>query len=126
MKKTINTDAAPQAIGPYSQGILVGDTLYLSGQIAIDPSTTRIESNDPADQTRRVIENLRSVLEAAGMKLENVVKTTVYLANLEDFGAVNEVYSEYFGDYPPARATVEVSKLPLGARVEIEAIARNQ
>jgi len=123
MKKIIKTDKAPKAIGPYSQGVLSGDTLFLAGQIAIDPESGRIEVEDPAGQTRRVIENLRAVLEEAGMGLENVVKTTIYLTSLENFGIVNEVYSEFFRESAPARATVEVAKLPLGALVEIEAIA---
>jgi 2-iminobutanoate/2-iminopropanoate deaminase len=123
MKKIISTDKAPKAIGPYSQGVLSGDTLFLAGQIAIDPESGRIEVEDPAGQTRRVIENLRAVLQAAGMGLENVVKTTIYLTSMENFRIVNEVYSEFFSDSAPARATVEVAKLPLGALVEIEAIA---
>lgn len=124
MKSVIRTKRAPGAIGPYSQAVMAGDTLYVSGQIAINPATGKIESNDAAGQARRVLENMKAILEDAGMSLENVVKTTIYLASLDDFAAVNAVYGGFFEHDPPARATVEVSRLPLGALVEIEATAQ--
>jgi len=124
MKKAITTDRAPRAIGPYSQAVDCGDFVFLSGQIAIDPATGKLEGGDAAAQTRRVMENLGAVLAAAGLDFKNVVKTTVYLASLDDFQAVGAVYGEYFPEDPPARATVEVSRLPLGALVEIEAVAK--
>jgi 2-iminobutanoate/2-iminopropanoate deaminase len=123
-KKIIKTDQAPQAIGPYSQAVHSGDTLFISGQVAINPETGKIRASDAPEQTHMVIGHLRTILNAAGMGLEDVVKTTIFLTSLDDFAAVNEVYREYFESDPPARATVEVSRLPLGALVEIEAIAR--
>ncbi len=124
MKKVIRTDRAPKAIGPYSQAVQHGDLLFVAGQIGIDPRTGQMIVGNVGDQTRRCIENLRAVLEAAEMDLGNIVKTTIYLASLEDFSEVNKIYGEYFVEDPPARATVEVAGLPLGALVEIEAIAR--
>jgi 2-iminobutanoate/2-iminopropanoate deaminase len=123
MKKIISTSKAPGAIGPYSQAVLSGGTLFLSGQIAINPSTGKVEAADVAGQARQVMANLQAVLEEAGMNLSNVVKTTIFLTSLDDFKIVNEVYGEYFKSAPPARATIEVSRLPLGALVEIEAVA---
>ena len=122
-KKIIATSNAPKAIGPYSQGVLAGDFLFVSGQIPIDPATGDVIKGDIRTQTHRVLENLRGVLEAAGTSLKGVVKTTIFLANMEDYGAVNEVYAEFFKDSKPARATVEASRLPKDVGVEIEAIA---
>lgn len=123
----IITDEAPSALGPYSQGIVlpVGDEklVFTSGQIAIDPSTGEFIGGAPADQVRRVLENVRGILRAAGSDLNRVVKTTMFLTNLEDFAACNAVYAEFFADSPPARATVEICNLPLGAAVEIDVIA---
>lgn len=122
-KVVISTKNAPQAIGPYSQGIRAGPLVFVSGQIPIDPATGDVIKGDIRTQTRRVLENLRGVLEAAGTSLKGVVKTTIFLANMEDYGAVNEVYAEFFKDSKPARATVEASRLPKDVGVEIEAIA---
>ncbi|MEK7368033.1 MAG: RidA family protein [Planctomycetota bacterium] len=122
-KVVISTKNAPQAIGPYSQGIRAGPLVFVSGQIPIDPATGDVIKGDIRTQTRRVLENLRGVLEAAGTSLKGVVKTTIFLANMEDYGAVNEVYAGFFKDSRPARATVEASRLPKDVGVEIEAIA---
>ena len=122
-KVVISTKNAPQAIGPYSQGIRAGPLVFVSGQIPIDPATGDVIKGDIRTQTHRVLENLRGVLEAAGTSLKGVVKTTIFLANMEDYGAVNEVYAEFFKDSKPARATVEASRLPKDVGVEIEAIA---
>jgi 2-iminobutanoate/2-iminopropanoate deaminase len=122
-RKAIVTDAAPAAIGPYSQAIRSGSLLFCSGQIPIDPSSGELVSGDIAAETRQVMENLGAVLRAAEGNFSNVVKTTIFLADMADFVAVNEVYAEYFGDPPPARATVAVAGLPKGVRVEIEATA---
>jgi 2-iminobutanoate/2-iminopropanoate deaminase len=124
MKDIIRTDKAPAALGPYSQAVRTGDFIFLSGQIAINAASSKIEHDDIAGQTRQVLENLKAVLEETGAGLEDVVKTTVFLSSMKDFQAMNEVYAEYFDKNPPARATIEVAGLPLGARVEIEAIAR--
>ncbi len=129
MKKVISTPSAPKAIGPYSQGIEDQGarpgrrTLYLSGQIPLDPATGELVKGDVAAQTARVMENLKAVLAAAGAGFEHVVKSTIYLADLADFGTVNEVYARHFPQDPPARSTVQVAALPRGARVEIDAIA---
>ena len=120
------TEAAPKAIGPYSQAIAVppGPLVFCSGQIAIDPRTGELYgTGDIRRQTHRVLKNLEAVLQAAGSSLANVVKTTIFLVDLGDFSAVNEVYGGYFPDHPPARSTVQVAALPRGAQVEIEAIA---
>jgi 2-iminobutanoate/2-iminopropanoate deaminase len=122
-KTAIVSSAAPKAIGPYSQAVRSGDLLFLSGQIPLDPATGSLVEGDIAAQTRRVLDNLGRVLEAAGASFRDVVKTTIYLTDLGDFQAVNEVYAEYAGEVPPARATVQVSALPKGARVEIDAVA---
>lgn len=121
-RETIATPAAPQAIGPYVQAVRAGGFLFLSGQIALDPASAMLEG-DVAAQTERVLQNLSAVLEAAGSSLAAAVKATVYLANLDDFAAMNAVYGRYFPQHPPARSTVEVSRLPRGARVEIDLIA---
>jgi 2-iminobutanoate/2-iminopropanoate deaminase len=123
-KEVISTEDAPEAIGPYSQAIRVGDTLWLAGQIAIDPATNAlIEDTGIEAQTRQVLDNLKAVVEAAGMTMDDVVSTSVFLADLDQFGAMNEVYATYFGDAPPARATVEVARLPRDVAIEISAIA---
>lgn len=122
-RKAISTPAAPAAIGPYSQAIQLGNLVFCSGQIPLDPATGQMVEGGSDVQTRRVMENLKAVLEAAGSSLGRVVKTTIFLKNMSDFATVNGVYAEYFGDAPPARATVEVSTLPRGAQVEIDAIA---
>ncbi|MFQ6045602.1 MAG: RidA family protein [Gemmatimonadales bacterium] len=121
--EVIATDDAPQAIGPYSQAIAAGDQVFAAGQIALDPETMEITGTDVAEQTARVLANLRAVLRAAGTGLEKVVKTTVYLADMADFPAMNEVYASHFGGHKPARATVQAGGLPKGALVEIDAIA---
>jgi len=122
-KKVVNTDQAPAAIGPYSQAVKVGEMVFVSGQIPIDPATGDIVQGDIKAQTRQVLTNLNTVLTAAGSSLEKTVKTTVYITNMDEFSQVNEVYGEFFTDQPPARACVEVSRLPKGVAVEIDAIA---
>jgi 2-iminobutanoate/2-iminopropanoate deaminase len=122
-RSAIQTEAAPAAIGPYSQAIRAGDLVFCSGQVPLDPATGALVEGDVAAQTDRVMKNLQAVLEAAGTNLAAVVKTTIYLTDLGDFAAVNEAYGAYFTAAPPARATIEVSALPLGSRVEIEAVA---
>ncbi len=122
-KKAISTDKAPQAIGPYSQAIQVGEFLFLSGQIPLDPSTGEMDREDIQGQTRRVMENLKAVLESQGLTMESIVKTTIFLTDMGNFAKVNEIYGGYFSEYPPARSTVQVSNLPRGAAIEIEAIA---
>ena len=123
MREVVATKDAPQAIGPYSQAIKAGGFVFLSGQIAIDPGTSTVVNGDVAAQTERVMENLTAVLRAAGSSLERVVKTTVYLKSLSEFAAMNEVYGRYWKSAPPARATVEVSRLPKDVLVEIDVIA---
>jgi len=122
-KQAVNTPNAPKAIGPYSQAIKGSGLVFTAGQIPLDPGTGQIVGNDSATQTDRVLKNLQAVLQASGTSLENVVKTTVYLKNISDFPAVNEVYGRYFKGNPPARSTVQVTNLPKDALVEIEAIA---
>jgi 2-iminobutanoate/2-iminopropanoate deaminase len=122
-KRVIATDAAPKAIGPYSQAIVYGDTVYCSGQIPLDPATGQLVEGGIAEQTVRVLENLKAVLEAAGSSLDRVLKTTVFVKDLSEFAAMNEVYGRYFHVNPPARATVEAARLPRDVRVEIECIA---
>lgn len=124
MKKIISTNKAPAAIGPYSQAVDAGDFVFVAGQIPVYPPEGKIVETGVAGQTRQVVENIKAILAAAGLGLEHVVKTTVFLASMDDFREMNQIYGEYFTSEPPARATVEVSALPLGARVEIEAIAR--
>ena len=122
-RETVGTAGAPAAIGPYSQAIRGGGFLFCSGQIPLDPSTGKMVEGGIEVQTERVLRNLEAVLAAGGGSLASVVKTTVYLADLGDFPAMNAVYGKFFPQDPPARATVEVSKLPAGARVEIDAVA---
>jgi 2-iminobutanoate/2-iminopropanoate deaminase len=123
MKETVTTDKAPGAIGPYSQAIKAGNFVFCSGQIPIDPATGEFVSDDVAQQTDQVLNNLQNVLEAAGSSLDNVVKTTVFVADMNDFAAMNEVYGRYFDGNKPARATVQAARLPKDARVEIECVA---
>jgi 2-iminobutanoate/2-iminopropanoate deaminase len=120
---TIATEQAPKAIGPYSQAVRAGNTVYCSGQIPLDPKSNEMVTGDFAAQARRVFENLKAVLEAAGTDLRHVVRATVYLTDLAEFQTLNGIYAEYFGDHKPARSTVGVSQLPKGARVEIDVIA---
>lgn len=121
--KTIATDRAPEAIGPYSQAVSTGEVMYLSGQVALDPASGELAGGTIEEQTARALENLGAVLAAAGSGFDRVLKTTVYLIDMKEFAAMNAVYARYFGDSRPARATVEVSRLPKNARVEIDAIA---
>jgi len=124
MKKTIvKPRHAPTAVGPYSQAVRVGDLLFCSGQIPLDPETGQMVTRDIKTQTERVLKNLRAILTDQGLSMENVVKTTVYLTDMADFEAMNAVYAQYFGTSAPARATVQVAALPRGARIEIDAIA---
>ena len=122
-KRVISTSKAPAAIGPYSQAVSWGGLIFVSGQIPLDPATGQVVGADAGAQTERVLKNLAAVLEAAGSSLGQVVKTTVYLRDLNDFAKVNEVYARFFGEQPPARATVEVARLPRDVSVEIEVIA---
>ncbi len=121
--RIVSTDRAPAAIGPYSQAVLAGGFLYTSGQIALDAAGALV-GDDAASQARQVFANLRAILEAGGCGPEDVVKTTVFLADMDDFAAVNEVYAEFFGDHRPARSTVQAGRLPLDVRVEVECLAR--
>jgi len=123
MKEIVSTNKAPGAIGPYSQAIKAGGMVFCSGQIPIDPETGEFVSNIVSEQTEQVLKNLSEVLSAAGTSLDNVVKTTVFLADMNDFVEMNEVYGRYFSDNKPARATVQAARLPRDARVEIECIA---
>jgi 2-iminobutanoate/2-iminopropanoate deaminase len=123
MKKIISTTDAPAAVGPYSQAVRVGSTIYCAGQIPLDPKSGQIVSGGIDAQTRRVLENITAVLKAEGLTFANIVKTTIFLTDLGDFQTVNEVYASYFKQQPPARSTVQVSALPKGANVEIEVIA---
>lgn len=122
-QEVVYTPNAPAAVGPYSQAIRTGQFVYTAGQIALDPATGKMLADDITVQTERVLQNLRAILEAAGSSLEHVVKTTVFLQDMGEFSAMNSVYARHFGNNPPARSTVEVAGLPLGARVEIEAVA---
>ena len=123
MRERVQTDTAPQAIGPYSQAIRAGGFVFVSGQIAIDPATGQFVPGSVAEQTERVLKNLAAVLKAAGSSLDKVVKTTVFLADMKEFTEMNEVYATFFSEAPPARATVAAAGLPRDARVEIEAVA---
>lgn len=120
----VKTDAAPAAIGPYSQAIVANGMVFTAGQIPLDPATMQlVGGDDVAAQTERVMENLAAILESARASLQSVVKTTVYLKDMDDFAAMNEVYGRHFGDHRPARSTVQAAKLPKDVRVEIDAIA---
>lgn len=123
MRKTITTSNAPAAIGPYSQGVKGNGFVFLSGQVALDPASGQLVGGDIRAQTERVLKNLEAVLVAAGSSLAAVVKTTVYLADLNDFAAMNEVYGRFFPQPPPARATVQVARLPRDAKIEIDLVA---
>ena len=123
MKQAISSAGAPKAIGPYSQAVRAGQLLFLSGQVALDPATGQMVDGGVIEQTRRVFENLGAVLAAAGRSFADVVRTTVFLADMNDFAAMNEVYGQYFKEPYPARATVQVARLPRDARVEIDLIA---
>ena len=123
-RKIIESEKAPKAIGAYAPAVDLGDFVFLSGQIPLDPATMEMVQGDIRVETSRVLENMKAVLEAAGMTAAHVVKTTVFLVDLEDFADLNEVYGAFFGEAPPARSTIQVAALPKGARVEIEAIAR--
>lgn len=123
MKKIVKTDKAPAPVGPYNQAIITGNLVFTAGQIAIDPETGSIPEDNVEEQTRRVIKNLEAVLSEAGTSLANVIKTTVFLKNMDDFAAMNEVYAEFFPENSPARSAVEVSRLPKDVLVEIECVA---
>lgn len=122
-KEIISTKEAPAAIGPYSQAVKVGDLVFVSGQIPLDPATGEMVEGDIEAQTKRVMENLRAVLRAAGAGFEHVVRSTIYLTDLGDFAKVNAIYGSYFPSEPPARATVQVAALPRGSKVEIDVVA---
>ncbi len=122
MKKQIQTELAPSAIGPYSQAIQVGTTLYISGQIPLDPQTGKMVPGGIENETKRALENLKAIVTAAGGTMQNIVKTTILLADMNDFSVVNEIYGTYFQAPFPARATFQVARLPRDARIEIEAI----
>lgn len=122
-KRIIKTDAAPGAVGPYSQAVVANGFVYTAGQIALDPRTGQLVPGDIRIQTRRVMDNVKAVLEAAGSSLDKVVKTTVFLRDMNDFGIMNEIYGSYFREEPPARSAIQVAKLPRDAAVEIETVA---
>ncbi|GAB6072094.1 RidA family protein [Venenivibrio stagnispumantis] len=119
----INTEKAPKAIGPYSQAIKFENLLFISGQIAINPQTNQLINGGIEEQTKQVMENIKAILQEAGLTFDNVIKTTIYLKDINDFAKVNEIYGSYFKEHKPARATVEVSRLPKDALIEIEVIA---
>lgn len=122
-KKIIHTDHAPKAVGPYSQAVLLNDTLFCSGQIAIDPKTQEVFTGDIKKQTEMVLANIEAVLKASDMNFSNIVKTTIFLTSMNDFATVNEIYAQKFPSNPPARSTVAVAGLPKGVNVEIEVLA---
>jgi len=123
MKEIISSPQVPKPAGPYSPGIRANGLVFISGQIPVDPQTGELVGGGIQEQTARVLENLKTVLQAAGLSLDDVVKTTVFLQNLSDFGQMNEVYGKYFSANPPARSTIEVSRLPRDCKIEVEAIA---
>ena len=123
MKKVIHTDNAPKAVGPYSQAVQMGDFLFCSGQISIDPKTNEVFTGDIKTQTEMVMKNIEAVLSASNMNFGNIIKTTIFITNMSDFAMVNEVYAKSFKEAPPARSTVAVAGLPKGVNVEIEVIA---
>ena len=123
MRQAVSTSSAPQAIGPYSQAVRTGELLFVSGQIPLDPASGALVDGSIADQTRQIFANLRAILAAAGASLDNVVRTTVYLADMADFAAMNEVYGTFFASPAPARSTVQAAGLPRNARIEIDLIA---
>lgn len=122
-KRVIQTEKAPKAIGPYSQAIQAGNFLFLSGQIPLDPASGELVKGDIREQTRRVLDNLKGVLESQNLGMEDVVKVTIFLKDMENFSHVNEVYATYFPSFPPARSTVEVARLPRDVGIEMEVIA---
>ena len=122
-KQIIATDKAPAAIGPYSQGVRIGDLIYTAGQAGLVPGTKEFAGPDIESQTRRTLENIKAILEAGGSCMKHVLKTTVFMMDLGEFARMNAVYAEFFTEHPPARSTVQVAAIPLGARVEIEAVA---
>lgn len=122
MKTTIHTKNGPAALGPYSQGVVTGNLLFVSGQLALDPASGNMIDGTIADHTQKILDNIEAIAKAAGTGLDNVVKTTIFLTNLADFGEVNTAYGTRFPDNPPARSTVQVAALPLGAPIEIEAV----
>jgi len=122
-KRIIQTELAPAAIGPYSQAIRIGDFLYTSGQIALDPKSGKFLSGEIKEETEQTLRNISAILQADGLELENVIKTTVYLSDLNDFVQMNKIYEKYFSENKPARACVQVAALPKGAKIEIDAIA---
>lgn len=123
MKDVISTEKGPKAIGPYSQAIRANGFIFISGQVAFDPATGQLVEGDVAKQTARVLDNLKAIIEAAGSSLEKTIKATVFLKDMNDFAAMNEVYGRYFSHQPPARSTVEVARLPRDVRVEIDLIS---
>jgi len=123
MKEIIRTDKAPAPVGPYSQAVRLGNLLFTAGQIAIDPQTGQLSTGDISEQTELVLKNIQAILEAAGSGLDNVIKTTVFLKNMDDFSRMNEVYARFFTTNPPARSAVEVARLPKDVLVEIECVA---
>jgi 2-iminobutanoate/2-iminopropanoate deaminase len=122
-KRIVRTEEAPQAIGPYSQAVVAAGFVYTAGQLALDPHTGQLVPGDVRIQTKRVMENIKTILESAGSSLAGVVKTTIFLRDMNDFGAMNEIYGSYFQEDPPARSTVQVAKLPRDGAVEIEVVA---
>ncbi|MFQ6101497.1 MAG: Rid family detoxifying hydrolase [Anaerolineae bacterium] len=122
-KQIVATDQAPAAVGPYSQAVCAGGFVFTAGQIGLDPATGKLVGEDAASQTQRALQNIETILKAAGSCMRHAVKTTVYLADMADFGAMNRVYAEFFPEEPPARATLQAAALPLAARVEIEVVA---
>jgi 2-iminobutanoate/2-iminopropanoate deaminase len=122
-KRIVRTEEAPQAIGPYSQAVVAAGFVYTAGQLALDPHTGQLVPGDVRIQTKRVMENIKAILESAGSSLAGVVKTTIFLRDMNDFGAMNEIYGSYFQEDPPARSTVQVAKLPRDGAVEIEVVA---
>lgn len=123
-KQIISTDKAPSAIGPYSQAVWAGDFLFASGQVPVDPATGDLISQDVQEQAHQALKNVRSILETAGLTMDNVVKATVFIKNMDDFGKINEVYAQYFSTPFPARSCVEVARLPRDVQVEVEVVAK--
>lgn len=123
MKKTVYTEKGPKPIGPYSQAVEAGNLVFISGQLGLDPVTMKLKGGTAAEQARQALENIRAILEAAGLEMKDVVKTTILLKDMNEFPAVNEAYGKFFGGDFPARATYQVSRLPMDALVEIEAVA---